>query len=60
MYMAGELIAVPMDAAQELHAKRLALPLDLLVPIPPAATVPEESGSTSGPLRQPGGIVRKA
>jgi hypothetical protein len=60
MYMAGELIAVPEDAARELYAKRLAQPLDLLVPTSPAATVSDDSGQPSGPLRQPGGLVRKA
>jgi hypothetical protein len=52
-YMAGELIAVPFDAAQELAAKRLATPLDLLIPTPVA--VPDDAA----PLRAPGGIVRK-
>jgi hypothetical protein len=54
-YMAGELIAVPMDAAQELAAKRLAQPLDLLVPTPAGG----DETSPAGPLRSPGGIVRK-
>ena len=53
-YMAGELIAVPFDAAQELAAKRLATPLDLLVPTLVAAAADE-----AAPMRAPGGIVRK-
>jgi len=52
-YMAGELIAVPFDAAQELAAKRLATPLDLLVPTPAGAA------DEAVPMRAPGGIVRK-
>jgi hypothetical protein len=59
-YMAGELIAVPFDAAQELAAKRLAQPLQLLVPTPvPAAGSDDQSSPSSGPLRQPSGVVRK-
>ena len=58
-YMAGEMIAVPMDAAQELAAKRLAQPLDLLVPTPVVAADPDGGPPSSGPLRQPGGVVRK-
>jgi hypothetical protein len=59
-YMAGELIAVPMDAAQELAAKRLAQPLQLLVPTPVAAAETDATlPPSSGPLRQPGGVVRK-
>jgi hypothetical protein len=56
-YNAGELIAVPFDAAQDLAAKRLAQPLQLLVPSPVAnaqAVDPNASGS-----RQPGSTVRK-
>lgn len=49
-YNAGELIAVEFYAARELAAKRLAQPLDLLVPT--SRTEPE-------PQRQPAGIVRK-
>lgn len=49
-YNAGEIIAVPMAAAQDLAAKRLAQPLNLLVPTDPNA-----------PARQiaPAGIVKK-
>jgi hypothetical protein len=53
-YTVGELIAVPMDAAQELAAKRLALPLQLFVPTP---VTPE--GGDPGAVRQPAGVVRK-
>jgi len=50
-YNAGEIIAVPMAAAQDLAAKRLAQPLHLLVP----------TGPTVNPERQtaPAGIVKK-
>ena len=52
-YMAGELIAVPFDAAKDLEAKRLAQPLQLFVP--------REAGATEepAPVRQPAGIVKK-
>jgi hypothetical protein len=49
-YNRGEIIAVPFEAARDLEAKRLAQPLHLLVPTPPAATEP---------VRQPAGVVRK-
>jgi hypothetical protein len=59
-YNAGDLIAVEFYAARELAAKRLAQPLDLLVPMPVAAAEPDGSlPPSSGPLRQPGGVVRK-
>ena len=57
-YNAGDLIAVEFYAARELAAKRLAQPLDLLVPTPVVAAGSDDS-SPSGPLRQPGGVVRK-
>lgn len=50
-YNAGDLISVEFYAARELAAKRLAQPLDLLVP--PPRTPPDT------PARQPAGIVRK-
>jgi hypothetical protein len=53
-YNAGELIAVPMDAAQDLARKRLAEPLQLLVPTQVAA-----GASASAAPRQPGSTVRK-
>jgi hypothetical protein len=52
-YMAGELIAVPFDAARDLEAKRLAQPLQLFVPVPVGST------EDPAPARQPTGIVRK-
>jgi hypothetical protein len=58
-YNVGDLIAVEFYAARELAAKRLAQPLDLLVPTPVAAAEPGEHPPASGPLRQPGGVVRK-
>jgi hypothetical protein len=51
-YNAGEIIAVPMEAAQDLARKRLAQPLQLLVPTPVAA-------ATADAVRQPGSQVRK-
>jgi hypothetical protein len=53
-YNAGEIIAVPMDAAQDLARKRLAQPLQLLVPTQVAA-----DATGGGGQRQPGGTVRK-
>jgi hypothetical protein len=53
-YSAGELIAVPFDAARDLDARRLAQPLQLFVPVAPGAA--EEPAA---PVRQPTGIVRK-
>ena len=56
-YNAGELIAIEFYAARELAAKRLAQPLDLLVP--GSAAGADGGQPSSGPLRQPGGVVRK-
>jgi hypothetical protein len=59
-YNAGELIAVEFYAARELAAKRLAQPLDLLVPTPVVAANPDGTLPPSpGSLRQPGSVVRK-
>jgi hypothetical protein len=53
-YLAGEVIAVPFAAARDLHAKRLAEPLHLLVPTA-AAAAPDDT-----PQRQaPATVVRK-
>jgi hypothetical protein len=49
-YNAGEIIAVPMEAAQDLARKHLAQPIQILVP-PQAAA--------DAPVRQPIGTVRK-
>lgn len=57
-YNVGELIAVEFYAARDLAAKRLAQPLDLLVPTPVTAAGPGDPPS-SGPLRQTSGVVRK-
>lgn len=51
-YNLGELIAVDFWAAKELDAKRLAMPLDLLVP-------PHVAAATAEPVRQPASIVKK-
>lgn len=58
-YNAGDLIAVEFYAARELAAKRLAQPLDLLVPTPVAAAGSGDLSPASAPLRQPTGVVRK-
>jgi hypothetical protein len=50
-YMAGEVIAVPMDAARDLDAKRLAQPLSIMVP---AGRVDDHPAAALGD-----GIVRK-
>lgn len=54
-YNIGDLIAVDFWAARELEAKRLATPLDLLVPMPAQAAAAVEAV----PVRQPGATVRK-
>ena len=53
-YNAGEMIAVPMQAAQELARKHLAQPIQILVP-------PQVADAAPGapPVRQPMGTVRK-
>ena len=53
-YNAGELIAVPYDAARDLDAKRLAQPLQLHVP-----RAADADDAAPVPVRQPAGIVRK-
>ena len=58
-YNAGDLIAVEFYAARELAAKRLAQPLELLVPSPVVAAGADAASPPSGPLRQPSGVVRK-
>lgn len=58
-YNAGELIAVEFYAARELAAKKLAQPIDLLVPTPVAAAGTDGTSPPSTPLRQPTGVVRK-
>jgi hypothetical protein len=53
-YNAGERIAVPMDQAQDLAARRLAQPLQLLVP-----SVVASAESKPDATRQPAQMVRK-
>lgn len=53
-YNAGEMIAVPMEAAQELARKHLAQPVQILVP-PQVADV----ATPATAARQPLGTVRK-
>jgi hypothetical protein len=50
-YNVGDLIAVELHQGHELAAKRLAAPLDVLVPTQP--------GADPTPQRQPGSVVRK-
>jgi hypothetical protein len=55
-YTIGDVIAVPMDQAQDLAARRLAQPTALLVPTPlPESTAPVDAT----PTRSPPQIVRK-
>jgi hypothetical protein len=54
-YPVGERIAVTMDQAQDLAAKRLATPLNILVPV----TSPESAPADATPTRSPPQIVRK-
>ena len=56
-YNVGELIAVPLAQGLELEAKRLAQPIDLLVP--QTASPAGADAGTAGPARQPAQIVRK-
>lgn len=58
-YNAGELIAVPFDAARDLDARRLAQPLRLFVPTPAPTATEDGSEAPATPQRQPGGVVRK-
>jgi hypothetical protein len=51
-YTVGDRIAVPMDQAHDLAARRLAQPMQLLVP-----TV--EASKPAEPIRQPASVVRK-
>ena len=54
-YTAGDIIAVPMDTAQNLAANRFAQPLAIMVPVPVEA--PPESKPDA--IRQPAQMVRK-
>ena len=54
-YTVGDRIAVPMDQAQDLAARRLAQPMQLLVPTVEAS--PESK--PDAPIRQPAQVVRK-
>jgi hypothetical protein len=51
-YMAGEMVAFPIEIARELEAKRLAVPVQLFVPR-------SDDAAAAVPVRQPGGVVRK-
>jgi hypothetical protein len=59
-YMAGEIIAVPYEAARDLDAKRLAAPLAMMVPAPRPEAAPEgDPAAAPAPRAQPAGTVRK-
>lgn len=49
-YNAGELIAVSMPVAQDLHLKHLATPVHIMVPA---------GAEEPAPARQPSGLVKK-
>jgi hypothetical protein len=56
-YTIGDVIAVPMDQAQDLAMRRLAQPLAIMVP-----TKADEASAESkpaDPIRQPAQVVRK-
>jgi hypothetical protein len=55
-YNRGELIAVTLAQAQDLDVKRLATPLDVMVP---TAALEAPGEATAGALRQPPSVVRK-
>jgi hypothetical protein len=55
-YTVGDRIAVPMDQAQDLAARRLAQPMQLLVPTPVEASA---ESKPADPIRQPAQVVRK-
>lgn len=56
-YNVGDVIAVPLLQGHELHAKRLAQPLDVLVPVIAAGSGVPPPDPT--PQRSPGQMVRK-
>lgn len=56
-YNVGELIAVGLAEGRDLDAKRLAVPLDILVP--PTAMPAGQEAATEAPARQPASVVRK-
>lgn len=58
-YNVGDLIVVPMGQGLELEAKRLAQPLDLLVPSMRTPTLEGAEAPTAVPARQPAQMVRK-
>ena len=61
-YNAGEMIAMPLDAARDLAARRLAEPLNLLVPTtatPREAAPDGDPPPAPVPRAQPASLVRK-
>ena len=56
-YNVGDLIAVEFYAARDLAARKLAQPLDLLVPTP--VQKDDAAPVESTPIRQPAQVVRK-
>ena len=59
IYNAGDVVAVPLTAARQLHAMRVAVGLAELVPTMPPTQPEGASPPPSGNLRQPGTVVRK-
>lgn len=55
-YTVGEIIAVPMDAAQDLATKRLAQPLAIMVPAKVEASAESKADAA---VRRPAELVRK-
>ena len=55
-YNVGEVIAVPLHEGRDLEAKRLAQPLDILVP---AAAGEGQEVATAAAARAPASVVRK-
>ena len=54
-YTIGDVIAVPMEQAQDLAMRRLAQPLAIMVPV----TSPESPPADATPTRSPPSLVRK-
>jgi hypothetical protein len=55
-YPVGEVIAVPLHEGRDLEVKRLAQPLDILVP---AAAGDGQEAATASAARAPASVVRK-
>lgn len=58
-YNVGDVIAVPFFQGKELEAKRLAQPIDLLVPTARTPPPAGQDSATAAPARQAAQVVRK-